>query len=103
MNGYERLLELARREHMLVAAGRLDELETLAAERLALVATLPQQAPAHVRPLLEEALVLSRETERELEAGLARVRRELGGLAVHRRVATSYVAAPGASRVDVAG
>jgi hypothetical protein len=103
MPGYDSLLELARREHALVAAGRFDELEALTAERAALVAALPAQAPRHARPLLEATLAVVDETARELEAGLARMRRDLGGLAVHRRVASSYVAAPGASLVDVAG
>ena len=98
MTPYDRIVELARRERALVADGRIDELAALAAERDALVATLPAEAPAEAQPQLEEALRIVNETSEAIAEVLEEVRRELGALRVHRRVASSYVAAgPAAS------
>ena len=90
MEAYARLVELARRERELVQQGRHDELAELQAEREALVAGLAGPAPAAAGPFLREALELSRATERQLEAGLDRLRHELVALGQHRHVVRSY-------------
>jgi hypothetical protein len=83
--------EDTRRERELVAERRVVELADLYAERDALVASLPAQAPAEALPYLERALELSRATQADLAAALEAGRRELGAFSQHRRVAASYV------------
>jgi ATP-dependent Clp protease ATP-binding subunit ClpA len=97
---YERLLELARLERELVAEGRWDEIAELAAEREALVLTLPESAPAEAQPALEEALRVVSQTSDAIGAVLEELRRELAGLRVHRRVASSYAASAPSGSLD---
>ena len=88
MTRYEALARLAERELELVAAGALDRLPALRAERRALIATLPQTPPAAAQPALERAAAIqscvTAALEKRLqEAGeeLSRVRR--GRTAMH--------------------
>lgn len=90
MTGYERLLELALHERELVAEGRWEEIAGLALTRGELVRTLPAQAPEEARPTLEQALRVVSQTSDAIGAALEELRRELAGLRVHRRVASSY-------------
>jgi hypothetical protein len=55
MERYTMLLDLARRESELIAAGRWSELVDLEHERRELIATLPSRPPAEARGVLEEA------------------------------------------------
>jgi hypothetical protein len=97
---YALLVELARREHELVADGRAGELASVHAEREALLAALPAQAPGEARPYLERALELTLATQAELVEGLGAVRRELVSLGTQRRLATSYTGVAPAVTLD---
>ena len=57
-NPYAALVVIAERELALVDDGHFEELAAVAAEREALVATLPAQAPASALPALERAFAL---------------------------------------------
>jgi hypothetical protein len=74
---YGALVALAEREHALVTGGRAEELAAVAAERAALVATLPAQAPASARPALERAASLQLATTAALRAALEDTRRRM--------------------------
>jgi hypothetical protein len=100
MTQYARLVELARRERELVTDGRLVELPALHAERERLVASLPAQAPPEARPHLERALALTAATGELLAHGLAGLKRELGAVGNHRRVAASYTGVAPAMTLD---
>jgi hypothetical protein len=90
---YAALVALAEREHALVAAGHVDELAPLAAERAALVATLPAQAPAAARPALERAAALQLATTAALRAALDDTRRRLAAVQQGHRAARAYARA----------
>jgi hypothetical protein len=90
---YAALVLLAEREHALVAGGHVDGLEALAAERAALVATLPAQAPVSARPALERAASLQLATTAALRAALDDTRRRLGALDQRGRAARAYAGA----------
>ena len=87
---YAVLVQLAEREHAMVTDGRVEELAALAAERAALIAALPAQAPASARPHLERAAGLQLATSAALTTALARTRRELGSLQDSGRAARAY-------------
>jgi hypothetical protein len=87
---YAALVALAEREHALVAGGHADELAAVAAERAALVATLPAQAPASARPALERAASLQLATTAALRAALDDTRRRLGAVEQGHRAARAY-------------
>ncbi len=91
-NPYLRLVSIAEREHAMVADGRYEELAGLAAERDALVATLPATAPAWARLALEHAAALQQATTAALEAALGDVRRQLGGAPRQAQAARAYSA-----------
>ena len=102
---YAALVVFAEREQALVDGGRVEELEALAAERLAYVQLLPAQAPAAARPALERAQALQLATAAKLQAALAEVRHSLAALDRGRGAAHAYAVGPGAvvaSRVDAA-
>jgi hypothetical protein len=107
LDGYRRLAEVARRQSALVEAGRFEELAAVAAEWDALVARLPEQAPAAARPLLEESSRLVASASATLAAGLADTRRQLGQLGQGRRAVAGYAAgapaATGGGLVDSRG
>lgn len=94
MDPYGTLVLLAQREHALVEDGRVEELAALAAERDALVATLPPQAPPAARPALERALALQAATAAALRASLGAMRQQLAELDRGRGVARAYVVGP---------
>jgi len=93
---YRTLGALADRERALAEAGALDELEGLAAERAALVAGLPAQAPPGARPALEDAARRQAAAEQALRAALAAARRELAALDRGRIATRAYGAGQGA-------
>lgn len=105
MDPYGTLVLLAERESALVEDGRVEELAALAAERDALIATLPPQAPAAARPALQRALSLQSATAAALRASLGAMRLQIAELDRGRGVALAYgggPAAAAASRVDAA-
>jgi hypothetical protein len=105
-DAYAVLVQLAERERALVEDGRVEELAALAAERDALVATLPPQAPPAARPALERALTLQTATAAALRASLAEMRHSIAALDRGRGVARAYagpaVAAAPAASIDAA-
>ena len=87
---YEALAALAEREHALVAAGRLEDLDGLAAERDALVAGLPPQAPVSARPALVRSAALQAATTDALERSARRAQAELRSLGRGRHATRAY-------------
>jgi hypothetical protein len=63
---YETLARIFERELEALGAGRLDELEGLAAEREALIASLPDTPPATARGALERALLMQKRVTIEI-------------------------------------
>ena len=102
---YGSLVLLAERERALVDQGRVEDLAALAAERDALIATLPPQAPPSARPALERARALQTATAAALRASLGAMRLQLAELDRGRDVARAYVgpaAAPAARSISTA-
>lgn len=93
---YGTLVLLAEREHALVEDGRVEDLAALAAERDALIAALPAQAPAAARPALERALALQAATAAALRASLGAMRLQIAELDRGRGVARAYAVGPAA-------
>jgi hypothetical protein len=91
---YAALVLIAERERALVDDGRVEELAVLAAERDALIATMPAQAPPSARPALERAPALQMATAAMLRASLAEVRHAIAALDRGRGVARAYVVGP---------
>jgi hypothetical protein len=87
---YAALVAIAERERMLVDTERFEELAALVAERDALIARMPAQAPAAARPALERALALQTATAATLRASLAEARHAIAGLDRGRGVARAY-------------
>ena len=102
---YGSLVLLAERERALVEDGRVEDLAALAAERDALIATLPPQAPPSARPALERARALQTATAATLRASLGAMRLQLAELDRGRGVARAYVGhdtAPVAGSINAA-
>lgn len=93
MNGYFRLVALARREAQLIAAGQLDELEALNDERDAVVAALPATPPAGAGPALAEAQRLVAASTAALAAAVERAGTDLNRVGSGRRAAAAYLTA----------
>jgi hypothetical protein len=89
---YAALVALAEREYALVAGGRAEELAAVTAEREALVATLPAQAPASARPELERAASLQLATTAALRAALEETRRRLQTMDERGHAVRAYAA-----------
>ena len=89
---YAALVALAEREHALVAGGHVEELAAVAAERAALVATLPAQAPASARPALERAAGLQLATTAALRAALEETRRRMQAMDERGHAVRAYAA-----------
>jgi hypothetical protein len=87
---YRALVALAEREYALVVGGETDGLAELAAERAALVAALPAQAPQAAVPALERAAGLQLATTAALRVALDRTRGELGAAPARRQAARAY-------------
>jgi hypothetical protein len=99
MTPYGRLVALAHRERELVEQGRDGELAALDAERAALLASLPEQAPASAAGELAELVQLVEGTSALLAARLAEVGAELRAVQTSRRAARAYGDAAPASRI----
>jgi hypothetical protein len=87
---YERLVESFERELELVEDGRLDEVAQLAADRDALIASLPAMPPASARPALERAQLLSKRVMVEILRRRDVVLADLGRVAQGDRTARGY-------------
>jgi flagellar biosynthesis/type III secretory pathway chaperone len=87
---YETLARIAERELEVLASGRLDELERLAAEREALLATLPETPPACARPALERAALTQKRVTMEIVRRREAIVLELAQLEQARRLARGY-------------
>lgn len=100
---YRRLVDLAVREHELVAEGLFDELHGLVEDRERLVASLPAVAPSEARPALERAAAVQARTTHALEAARAGLLDELRRLGTGRTTVRGYAPAAAAGCVDLAG
>jgi len=89
-HAYDRLRELTRLQAELLAAGLLDEAILVGTQWQRHAATLPGQAPAEARPLLEEALALAAANAATIAARAAQVAGELEHIALGRRAIASY-------------
>ena len=90
---YERLAEMAEREHALVTAfdvTRMGELVALAQERTSLVASLPARPPVVARSALLRAAAFQERTTAALGHLVADLGRELGEVDRGRRAARGY-------------
>lgn len=87
---YERLADSFERELELVGEGRLDEVADLAADRDALIATLPATPPASARPALERAQLMSKRVMIEIVRRRDAVLADLGRVAQGDRTARGY-------------
>jgi hypothetical protein len=94
VTGYDRLLELARRERELIDRGRWDEVVALDHERRELAAALPGPPPPEAREALAAAERQVRENAALIAAALAETREQLAGLARGSRQAAAYLAGP---------
>ena len=93
---YERLARILERELEALGAGRLDELDTLRAEREALIATLPEAPPTCARPALERASLTQKRVEIEIIRRREAIVLELAQVEQVRRVAEGYAPPRGA-------
>jgi hypothetical protein len=87
---YERLADSFERELELVGEGRLDEVAQLAADRDALIASLPAAPPASARPALERAQLMSKRVAIEIVRRRDAIVAELGRVAQADRTARGY-------------
>jgi hypothetical protein len=87
---YERLAETFERELELVGEGRLDEVAQLAADRDALIASLPATPPASARSALERAQLMSKRVAIEIVRRRDAVLADLGRVAQGDRTARGY-------------
>ncbi|HEX4672699.1 MAG TPA: hypothetical protein VH279_10550 [Solirubrobacteraceae bacterium] len=87
---YERLADSFERELEFVGEGRFDEVVQLAADRDALIATLPATPPASARPALERAQLISKRVMIEIVRRRDAVVAELGRVAQADRTARGY-------------
>lgn len=90
MSAYASLVELARREAALAAAGCWEEAVRVGEERLALLASLPAPS-AENRAELEEARALVEWTVQRARASLAQIAEELDRLQSGRRAVSAYL------------
>jgi predicted TIM-barrel fold metal-dependent hydrolase len=101
---YQRILELARREAVLVAEGRLEELAAVWAERDELTASLTQRPPQSAREALAEADRIVRATHDRVCQLLQELGEQIGQLSAGRRAVSGYGgAAPAPRALDARG
>jgi hypothetical protein len=94
---YQRLLELTRNQRVLIDDGDWAGAAALGTAWEKLVASLPEQAPAEARAVLEEAASIAWSNTAALQALAAAVSNELGHLGRGRRAIASYAGADGVS------
>ena len=93
---YTRLVELTQRELELAIQGDIDALERTAAERDALIATLPERAPESAHPALIDAARIQAHVTAVLTEARARLAAEMGDMERGRASAAGYTRASGA-------
>jgi hypothetical protein len=94
------LLSLTRCERDLIAAGDWPGVVTLGNERAQLVTTLPAEAPAEARALVDETLALMQTNLANAVAIRDRTRATLAHLADGRRALHAYAGIAQGGRVD---
>ncbi len=87
---YLTVLSLTRCERDLIAAGDWEGVATLGAQRAQVVATLPAEAPAEARPIVDETLALMQVNLANAVATRDRTRATLTHLAEGRRAMHAY-------------
>jgi hypothetical protein len=100
---YEQLLALAERELECAGSGDYEALAGIAAEREAIVETLPATPPASARETIELALLTQERVTIELQRGRAQMLCELRHVVHARRAARGYgrsVGLAGVTRID---
>jgi molybdopterin-guanine dinucleotide biosynthesis protein A len=97
---YLALLSLTRCERDLIAAGDWQGVATLGAQRAEVVATLPADAPADARALVDEALALMQANLATAVATRDRTRATLAHMAEGRRALHAYAGTREAGSVD---
>lgn len=100
---YKALLGLAIRERELIEAGLWDEVVLLGQARARLVDGLPRQAPASVRPYVEEAASIVESNIAAIATARDAVGRELAHLRRGQAALASYAAAPARRQIDRRG
>jgi len=90
MERYTLLLDLARRESDLIAAGRWADLVDLEHERRELIASLPATPPAEARGVLEEAKAVVARNVAEIVEATDRTVAQLAQVARGRRALAGY-------------
>ena len=90
MSGYEQLLDLTQQQRALIDAGRWSEAAALGDRWQELVDSLPEQAPAEARPLLEEAARIAWSNTAAIEALAHEVSYEIEHIGRGRRAIESY-------------
>jgi len=103
MSPYQRLADLAEAALAAAAAGDLDELARLDAERDALAAGLPAVPPPDATASLRRAIAAELALRVSLHTDLELARERLGALQGGRRATRAYAAAPAAAAVDRTG
>ena len=99
-DAYAQLAELAEAERDLAVAGRIDELLAVQERRAALVAGLPERAPAAARPHLLRAAAAQAQATAALATALSATRSEVGRLERGRGAVAAYrPAAPVPARI----
>jgi hypothetical protein len=94
---YETLARIFERELELLGSGDLEELDTLAAQRDELIASLPATPPASARPALERAALTQKRVTIEIIRRREAIVLELAQLERVRRMARGYAPPRGAS------
>lgn len=102
---YERLVGLAQLEAGLVASQAWEDLERLASDRQAILATLPHTPPAEAAPVLERLAGIQGVVTAALAAARAETATELRTLGRGRGAVRGYAAStatgvPGPARLD---
>ncbi|MDX6547600.1 MAG: hypothetical protein QOG33_1150 [Gaiellales bacterium] len=95
--GYCALVELARRESVLIEAGRWSDLIVLESERQEVLAALPQKAPREARSLLEEAKSIVQRNVAAIVEATDRTREQLAHVGRGRQAIAGYAAGTAAS------
>jgi hypothetical protein len=95
--GYCTLVELARRESALIAAGRWGDLIDIESERQEVLAALPHHAPREARSLLEEAKGIVQRNVAAIVEATDRTREQLAHVGRGRQAIAGYAAGTVAS------
>lgn len=87
---YDALARSIERELELLGEARFEELTTLHVGRQKLIESLPSTPPAHVRPALQRAVMMSKRVENEILRRREALLRELATVELVDRTARGY-------------